>query len=156
MARTRWLTERVVVTISEPRKQERQSTAVIHKNRFVLRHFHSIFFTERLPLSPLLSRYAQMEPGGKGSVFFYGVGHVLNDITAACWFAYLLVFMTDIELSPRDAATVMLSGQIADGFTTIFAGELVKLQFTSTTATHIQTSSSQNQQPQLQQLCTKH
>ncbi|KAD0637537.1 hypothetical protein E3N88_43940 [Mikania micrantha] len=64
MARTLWLTERVVVTTSEPRKQERQSTAVIHKNRFVLRHFHSIFFTERLPLSPVLSRYAQMELGG--------------------------------------------------------------------------------------------
>ncbi|XP_076908209.1 uncharacterized protein LOC143564967 [Bidens hawaiensis] len=62
---------------------------------------------------------------GKVSVFFYGVGHVLNDITAACWFTYLLVFMTDIGLSPRDAATVMLSGQIADGFTTIFAGELI-------------------------------
>ncbi|XP_076955758.1 uncharacterized protein LOC143630711 [Bidens hawaiensis] len=62
---------------------------------------------------------------GKVSVFLYGVGHVLNDITAACWFTYLLVFMTDIGLSPRDAATVMLSGQIADGFTTIFAGELI-------------------------------
>ncbi|XP_071698048.1 uncharacterized protein [Rutidosis leptorrhynchoides] len=62
---------------------------------------------------------------GRGSVFFYGVGHMLNDITAACWFTYLLVFMTDIGLSPRDAATVMLSGQIADGFTTIFAGELI-------------------------------
>ncbi|KAI3709796.1 hypothetical protein L2E82_39562 [Cichorium intybus] len=62
---------------------------------------------------------------GRGSVFFYGVGHMLNDITAACWFTYLLVFMTDIGLSPRNAATVMLSGQIADGFTTIFAGELI-------------------------------
>ncbi|XP_024992326.1 major facilitator superfamily domain-containing protein 12-like isoform X1 [Cynara cardunculus var. scolymus] len=61
----------------------------------------------------------------RGSVFFYGVGHMLNDITAACWFTYLLVFITDIGLSPRDAATVMLSGQIADGFTTIFAGELI-------------------------------
>lgn len=38
---------------------------------------------------------------GRGSVFFYGVGHMLNDITAACWFTYLLVFMTDIGLSPR-------------------------------------------------------
>nr|KAJ0196883.1 hypothetical protein LSAT_V11C700356160 [Lactuca sativa] len=62
---------------------------------------------------------------GRGSVFFYGVGHMLNDITAACWFTYLLVFMTDIGLSPRNAAIVMLSGQIADGFTTIFAGELI-------------------------------
>ncbi|KAL4563664.1 hypothetical protein LXL04_027709 [Taraxacum kok-saghyz] len=50
---------------------------------------------------------------------------MLNDITAASMFSYLLVFMTDIGLSPRNAATVMLSGQIADACTTIFAGELV-------------------------------
>ncbi|KAF8403952.1 hypothetical protein HHK36_012059 [Tetracentron sinense] len=65
------------------------------------------------------------KPLGRRSIFYYGVGHMLNDITSACWFTYLLVFLTDIGLSPRDAATVMLSGQIADGFTTIFAGELV-------------------------------
>ncbi|KAL3537276.1 hypothetical protein ACH5RR_000642 [Cinchona calisaya] len=59
------------------------------------------------------------------SVFYYGVGHMLNDITSACWFTYLLVFLTDIGLSPSDAAVVMLSGQVADGFTTIFAGELI-------------------------------
>nr|XP_043623034.1 major facilitator superfamily domain-containing protein 12-like [Erigeron canadensis] len=67
----------------------------------------------------------EMEAVGRWSVLFYGVGHMLNDITAACWFTYLLVFITDIGLSPRDAATVMLSGQIADGLTTIFAGELI-------------------------------
>lgn len=65
------------------------------------------------------------KPLGRLSVFYYGVGHMLNDITSACWFTYLLVFLTDIGLSPRDAAAVMLSGQIADGFTTIFAGELI-------------------------------
>ncbi|XP_010243432.2 PREDICTED: major facilitator superfamily domain-containing protein 12-like [Nelumbo nucifera] len=65
------------------------------------------------------------KPLGRASVFYYGVGHMLNDITSACWFTYLLVFLTDIGLSPRNAATVMLSGQIADGFTTIFAGELI-------------------------------
>uniref|UniRef100_A0A7N0T670 Major facilitator superfamily domain-containing protein 12-like n=1 Tax=Kalanchoe fedtschenkoi TaxID=63787 RepID=A0A7N0T670_KALFE len=65
------------------------------------------------------------KPLGRWSVFFYGVGHMLNDITSACWFTYLLVFLTAIGLSPRNAATVMLSGQIADGFTTIFAGELI-------------------------------
>jgi hypothetical protein len=38
----------------------------------------------------------------------------------------LFFFFVDIVVSfHRDAATVMLSGQIADGFTTIFAGELV-------------------------------
>ncbi|PIN10353.1 putative sugar transporter [Handroanthus impetiginosus] len=65
------------------------------------------------------------QPLGRCSVFYYGVGHMLNDVTSACWFTYLLVFLTDIGLPPRDAAIVMLSGQIADGFTTIFAGELI-------------------------------
>ncbi|XP_043691201.1 major facilitator superfamily domain-containing protein 12-like isoform X1 [Telopea speciosissima] len=65
------------------------------------------------------------KPIGRVSVVYYGVGHMLNDITSACWFTYLLVFLTDIGLSPRDAAIVMLSGQVADGFTTIFAGELI-------------------------------
>ncbi|PIA53863.1 hypothetical protein AQUCO_00900448v1 [Aquilegia coerulea] len=65
------------------------------------------------------------KPLGRSSVFYYGVGHMLNDITSACWFTYLLVFLTDIGLSPRDAAIVMLSGQVADAFTTIFAGELI-------------------------------
>ncbi|XP_042508245.1 major facilitator superfamily domain-containing protein 12-like [Macadamia integrifolia] len=65
------------------------------------------------------------KPLGRVSVVYYGVGHMLNDITSARWFTYLLVFLTDIGLSPRDAAIVMLSGQVADGFTTIFAGELI-------------------------------
>ncbi|XP_057981881.1 uncharacterized protein LOC131167094 isoform X2 [Malania oleifera] len=65
------------------------------------------------------------KPLERRSVLYYGVGHMLNDITSSCWFTYLLVFLTDIGLSPSDAATVMLSGQIADGFATIFAGELI-------------------------------
>lgn len=65
------------------------------------------------------------KPLGRCSVFYYGVGHMLNDITSACWFTYLLVFLTNIGLPPRDSAAVMLSGQVADGFATIFAGELI-------------------------------
>lgn len=38
---------------------------------------------------------------GRWPVFYYGMGHMLNDITAACWFTYLLLFLTDIGLSPR-------------------------------------------------------
>ncbi|KAG2646401.1 major facilitator superfamily domain-containing protein 12-like isoform X2 [Panicum virgatum] len=69
---------------------------------------------------------AQMEePLGRVSILSYGSGHMLNDITSSCWFTYLLVFLTDVGLSPGDAAAVMLSGQLADGFTTIFAGELI-------------------------------
>ncbi|XP_047175566.1 major facilitator superfamily domain-containing protein 12-like isoform X1 [Vigna umbellata] len=62
---------------------------------------------------------------GRWPIFYYGMGHMLNDITAACWFTYLLLFLTDIGLSPRNAAAVMLSGQVADGFATIFIGELI-------------------------------
>ncbi|XP_017219762.1 uncharacterized protein LOC108196826 [Daucus carota subsp. sativus] len=65
------------------------------------------------------------KPLGRCSVFTYGMGHMLNDITSACWFTYLLVFLTDIGLSPGDSAAVMLSGQVADAFATVFAGELI-------------------------------
>ncbi len=41
------------------------------------------------------------QPPGRLSVFYYGAGHMLNDITAACWFTYLLLFLTDIGLSHR-------------------------------------------------------
>lgn len=62
---------------------------------------------------------------GRRPVFYYGMGHMLNDITAACWFTYLLLFLTEIGLSPTNAATVMLSGQVADGLAVIFVGELI-------------------------------
>ncbi|KAJ4711717.1 Major facilitator superfamily domain-containing protein 12 [Melia azedarach] len=68
---------------------------------------------------------SSMKPVGRRSVLCYGMGHMLNDITAACWFTYLLLFLTDIGLSSRGAASVMLSGQVADGFATIFIGELI-------------------------------
>ncbi|XP_074584786.1 uncharacterized protein LOC141840637 [Curcuma longa] len=73
-----------------------------------------------------LSEEAQnARPLGRLATLSYGVGHMLNDITSACWFTYLLLFLTNMGLSPRDAATVMLSGQVADAFTTIFVGELI-------------------------------
>eukprot|EP00250_Pteridium_aquilinum_P033866 c6521_g1_i1 orf=397-2019(+) len=59
------------------------------------------------------------------AVFFYGIGHMLNDLTSACWFTYLLIFLTDIGLSPSEAAMVMLSGQLADGVATVFVGSLI-------------------------------
>ncbi|CAA6659055.1 unnamed protein product [Spirodela intermedia] len=66
-----------------------------------------------------------IQPLKRCSILSYGVGHMLNDITSACWFTYLLLFLTDIGLSPRNASIVMLSGQIADGFMTVFSGELI-------------------------------
>jgi hypothetical protein len=40
-------------------------------------------------------------PLSRKVVFAYGVGHMLNDVTAASWFTYLLIFLTGIGLSPR-------------------------------------------------------
>lgn len=40
-------------------------------------------------------------PLGRFVVLGYGTGHVLNDLTSACWFTYLLIFLTDIGLSPQ-------------------------------------------------------
>lgn len=41
------------------------------------------------------------EPLPRRAVLCYGTGHMLNDLTAACWFTYLLISLTDIGLSPR-------------------------------------------------------
>ncbi|KVH89337.1 hypothetical protein Ccrd_008675, partial [Cynara cardunculus var. scolymus] len=46
----------------------------------------------------------------RGSVFFYGVGHMLNDITAACWFTYLLVW--------HGAGSIL----VAVSFSSVFGG----------------------------------
>lgn len=40
-------------------------------------------------------------PLGRWPVLSYGVGHMLNDITSACWFTYLLLFLQEIGLAPR-------------------------------------------------------
>ena len=48
------------------------------------------------------------KPLGRQAVFYYGVGHMLNDITSACWFTYLLVFLTDIGLPSRYISYYML------------------------------------------------
>ena len=61
----------------------------------------------------------------KINIYAYGVGHVLNDITASCWFNFLLYFLTGIvKISPEKAGLVMLSGQIADGLATPIVGIL--------------------------------
>lgn len=57
------------------------------------------------------------------NIFAYGVGHVLNDLTATCWFSFLLYYLTDIvNLDRRKAGWVMLSGQFFDGLATPLVG----------------------------------
>eukprot|EP00850_Spirogloea_muscicola_P005327 SM000024S07789 [mRNA] locus=s24:576091:586404:+ [translate_table: standard] len=66
-----------------------------------------------------------MAPFPRARVVLYGAGHMLNDITAACWFTYLLIFLTDIGLAPRQAAAVLMAGQMADGVATLIIGRLI-------------------------------
>jgi hypothetical protein len=47
------------------------------------------------------------EPLGRVNILSYGSGHMLNDITSSCWFTYLLVFLTDIGLSPRYVSSLL-------------------------------------------------
>jgi Na+/melibiose symporter-like transporter len=49
------------------------------------------------------------EPLGRVNILSYGSGHMLNDITSSCWFTYLLVFLTDIGLSPRYVSFLLYS-----------------------------------------------
>ncbi|XP_057293344.1 major facilitator superfamily domain-containing protein 12-like isoform X2 [Hydractinia symbiolongicarpus] len=54
---------------------------------------------------------------------FYGVGHVLNDLCANCWFSYMLVYMSKVAgLTESTAGLLMLIGQIADGLSTLIVG----------------------------------
>lgn len=78
----------------------------------------------------------------------YGVGHFLNDMTAACWFNYLLVFLTEVaginqnaifhffffwhilsltDVGTTQAGLIMLSGQITDALWTPVVGLLSDL-----------------------------
>ncbi|OQV17781.1 Major facilitator superfamily domain-containing protein 12 [Hypsibius exemplaris] len=53
----------------------------------------------------------------------YGVGHVLNDLCAAMWFSYLLVFLHSVlNFSNVYAGAVILLGQVADALATPFVG----------------------------------
>jgi Na+/melibiose symporter-like transporter len=41
----------------------------------------------------------------------YGTGHVFNDLAAACWFNYLLYFLTEVlGIGGAEAGGVMLAG----------------------------------------------
>lgn len=59
------------------------------------------------------------------NIYAYSVGHVLNDLTATCWFSFLLYYLTDIiQIDKKKAGWVMLSGQIFDGIATPIVGIL--------------------------------
>ena len=53
----------------------------------------------------------------------YGTGHVLNDMCASMWFTYLLLFLHKVlEFDNTYAGVILMIGQLADGFSTVFVG----------------------------------
>lgn len=55
--------------------------------------------------------------------FFYGIGHVLNDVCASMWFTYLLVFFhLVLEFDNSKTGLLLLIGQVADAIATPFIG----------------------------------
>lgn len=53
----------------------------------------------------------------------YGMGHFLNDMTATCWFNYLLFFLTEV-VQTGSGPYAILAGQLADGIATPIVGAL--------------------------------
>ncbi|XP_076358071.1 major facilitator superfamily domain-containing protein 12-like [Tachypleus tridentatus] len=53
----------------------------------------------------------------------YGVGHVLNDVTASLWFSYLIVYLQFVLcFNTSLAGLLLLVGQVSDAFSTILVG----------------------------------
>jgi len=53
----------------------------------------------------------------------FSLGHVLNDMCASMWFTYLLLYFNKVlEFSNIYSGILMLIGQLADGFSTVFVG----------------------------------
>lgn len=56
----------------------------------------------------------------------YALGHIFNDLAAAMWFSYTLIYLQKVALmEPIMAGTLLLLGQIVDAFTTPIFGFLV-------------------------------
>jgi Na+/melibiose symporter-like transporter len=56
-------------------------------------------------------------------IWAYGIGHFINDMTATCWFNYLLFFLTEVVKTGAGPYAI-LAGQIADGVATPIVGAL--------------------------------
>lgn len=55
----------------------------------------------------------------------YGTGHILNDMVSCLYFGYLMLFLEKaLQLDSLYAGMVFMSGQIADGISTVGTGYL--------------------------------
>ncbi|PSN57470.1 hypothetical protein C0J52_08022 [Blattella germanica] len=67
----------------------------------------------------------------------YGLGHIFNDISAAMWFSYTLLFLqTVLGMEAALSGAMLLTGQLADGICTPIVG-LMADRFGSRKAWHI-------------------
>lgn len=58
-----------------------------------------------------------------GKKLSYGVGHVLNDLSASMWFSYLLIYLHRVVYFKNSlSGYMMLLGQVADAISTAFVG----------------------------------
>ncbi|CAH1712713.1 unnamed protein product [Aphis gossypii] len=70
--------------------------------------------------------HRQPQPVDTGRRVAYGFGHVFNDITAAIWFSYTMVFMQNVVGIPSTTAGFLLFfGQTVDAIATPFVGIMV-------------------------------
>eukprot|EP00164_Ancoracysta_twista_P001093 GFYU01001429.1.p1 GENE.GFYU01001429.1~~GFYU01001429.1.p1 ORF type:complete len:508 (+),score=176.94 GFYU01001429.1:227-1750(+) len=66
-----------------------------------------------------------VEPLSLKTVFSYGMGTIFNDMSGACWFSYLLYYLSNVKNLPGGSAgTVILAGQLADAVATPLCGYL--------------------------------
>ncbi|XP_003701555.1 major facilitator superfamily domain-containing protein 12 [Megachile rotundata] len=71
--------------------------------------------------SPLLERKLSLSTKAA-----YALGHIFNDLTAAMWFSYTLIYFQRVALlEPITAGALLLLGQIVDAFVTPIFGLLV-------------------------------
>lgn len=53
----------------------------------------------------------------------FALGHVMNDMCASMWFTYLLLYFHKVlEFDNLYAGIILMIGQLADGFSTVFVG----------------------------------
>jgi Na+/melibiose symporter-like transporter len=53
----------------------------------------------------------------------FGIGHLINDVTAACWFNFLFYFLKTVVRTSA-ASYALLVGQVCDGVFTPVVGYL--------------------------------
>lgn len=71
--------------------------------------------------SPLLEKKPSI-----ATKFAYALGHIFNDLAAAMWFSYTLIYLQRVALlEPIAAGALLLLGQIVDAFMTPIFGFLV-------------------------------